>query len=321
MERVWGAARDPDGTAANPACKLRASRVDGALDSLPVNIALTGSELAFGQALERALLDAGHSVAALPMPAPASLESARAALAGGHLDALVLLDWDPLQKREPRDQVRQSGDSRAWLELALEAGCRNVVGVGSHLEFGAQEDRCLEDTHCRPFSAFGLGLHLTHGIGFAEADRFDARFSWARLFPLLRSETTEWALLRGVEQRLLSGSPVHLDACEERVDALLLDEAIEGLIAIVERGESEAYNICRGSSYSLRQWLTQLGAHLECPDLLHFDLPRAERLPLSTCTDAGNDRLRKLGWTPTHQEPPALAQWWPDSIPAGRALG
>ena len=275
-----------------------------------MNIALTGVELAFGHALEQALIGAGHRVFGLPVPSPDRRSAAESVFAVGDVDALVLLDWDPLQATEPRDQVRQSGASREWLQLALESGCRQVVGVGSHLEFGAQEERCLEDTHCRPFSAFGLGLHLTHGIGFAEAERFGARFSWARLFPLLAPGATEWSLLRRVEQQLIDGQTVHLDACQERIDALGMGDALGGLVAIVERGETEAYNVCRGATLSLKQLLVQLGTFVGRPDQLIFDLQQPERLPLSTCADAGNDRLRALGWRPSDERPPALDRWW-----------
>ncbi len=275
-----------------------------------MNVVLTGIELAFGRALERALTGAGHRVFGLPVPGPAHAAAARAVLAERDVDALVLLDWDPLQGEEPRDHVRQSGASRVWLELALESGCQHVVGVGSHLEFGAQEDRCLEDTHCRPFSAFGLGLHLTHGIGFAEAERYGARFSWARLFPLLAPGATEWSLLRRVERELIEGRTVHLDACQERIDALEMDDALGGLVAIVERGGTEAYNVCRGATQSLKQLMIQLGAFVGRPGQLKFDLERPERLPLSTCADVGNDRLRALGWSPADVRPPDLARWW-----------
>lgn len=275
-----------------------------------MNVALTGIELAFGRALEQALIAAGHRVFGLPVPEARHRQAAEAIFAVGDVDALVLLDWDPLQSEEPRDQVRQSGASREWLQLALESGCRQVVGVGSHLEFGAQEERCLEDTHCRPFSAFGLGLHLTHGIGFAEAERFGARFSWARLFPLLVPSATEWTLLRRVEQQLIDGQTVHLDACQERIDALEVDDALRGLVAIVERGETEAYNVCRGATLSLKQLLVQLGSFVGRSEQLVFDLKRPERLPLSTCADVGNDRLHALGWRPGEERPPALVNWW-----------
>jgi len=275
-----------------------------------VNIALTGIELAFGRALEHALIAAGHRVFGLPVPHARHREAAEAIFAVGDVDVLVLLDWDPLQAEEPRDQVRQSGASREWLQLALESGCRQVVGVGSHLEFGAQEERCLEDTHCRPFSAFGLGLHLTHGIGFAEAERFGARFSWARLFPLLVPSATEWSLLRRVEQQLIDGQTVHLDACQERIDALDVAAALDGLVTIVERGQNEAYNVCRGATLSLKQLLVQLGSFVGRSEQLVFDLEAPERLPLSTCADVGNDRLCALGWRPGDERPPALMRWW-----------
>lgn len=275
-----------------------------------VNIALTGVELAFGHALEKALIGAGHRVFGLPVPSPARRSAAEAVFAVGDVDALVLLDWDPLQVTEPRDQVKQSGVSRDWLHLALQSGCRQVVGIGSHLEFGAQKERCLEDTRCRPFSAFGFGLHLTHGIGFAEAERFDARFSWARLFPLLTPGAAEWSLLRRIERQLMGGHTVRLDACQERIDALGIADALSGLVAIIERGQSEAYNVCRGTTFSLKQLLEQLSAFVGRPDQLVFDLQQPERLPLSACTDTSNDRLRALGWCPSQEEPPELRQWW-----------
>lgn len=134
----------------------------------------------------------------------------------------------------------------------------SMVLAGSAAEYGltvAQPAR--EDSQCYPLGGYAVTKYSATLAALDSARRSDLRILVARPFNIVGPGVPETyvvgALIRRSRQAIAEGaSVVAAGRLDSTRDFVTLDDAVEGLLAVAERGGSgQIYNICSGIGVSI----------------------------------------------------------------------
>lgn len=240
----------------------------------------------------------GTTVVAGDMGDAATLAAALARYAPTHL---LHLAWDGVHGRHRNESSQHLNvhQTMQLLELALAAGVRHVIGLGSQAEYGPCEDRIDEDVPARPTTMYGAAK-LAAGIMAARlCDLSGARFVWLRLFSSYGpGDHPDW-MIPYLARTLLKGGRPAVTAAEQRWDYLYVDDAAAAVIAaacdVAARG---FFNLGSGTAVRLRSVIERIRDEVDPSLPIGFgDVPY--RPDQTMHLEANIDRLREaIGWSP-----------------------
>jgi UDP-glucuronate decarboxylase len=254
-----------------------------------MRIWVTGARGFIGRHVVAQAALAGHEVWALARPGasrPGDLPP------GAHLVALDLADGQEVTSRvkslapevivhlawyaRPQDYVTSldNVDSLAttlsFAKAALLAGCRNLVGVGTCLEYADAPGPRHENDLLDPKSLYARCKRAAHLVLGELFDRQGARLVWARLFHMHGPGENPARLLPAVIAALRAGQAFSLSPGEQMRDHLDVRDVARALVHLAGSDLKGAVNVCSGRPVTLRAVLEVVGRELERPELLHF---------------------------------------------------
>ena len=153
---------------------------------------------------------------------------------------------DPAQ-RENLDRVRR------LIEISVDAGATNWIGLGSQAEYGLCEKTIAEDEPPHPVSAYGKAkleaLKLSHDL----CARHAMRFAWVRLFACYGPRDKEFWLIPYVVRTLFDGQEPELTEGRQRWDYLYVADAAAALLCIAETPNAAGvFNLGSGTAVTVR---------------------------------------------------------------------
>lgn len=240
---------------------------------------VSGATGFLGSHVVRYLAGSGYDVAALVRPRadswrladvsatvrfveydPHRPEAAHGAIASLAPDVVYHLGWAGVSK-QLREDVAQTlhsiVSSIALLALALGAGARCWVGIGSQAEYARRDGPLTEDCPLRPRSVYGAAKLATALLAERLCASSRARFVWLRLFAAYGPADNADSLIPRVILALLKGERPALTRGEQRWDYLYAEDAAE---AVARSGAMSQlaghYNLASGQARSVR-WIVE----------------------------------------------------------------
>lgn len=216
-------------------------------------------------------------------------------------DTIVHLAWWGVGgkfRNDPR-QVSNINATTSFVQLAQWAGARNWIGLGSQAEYGPNVTQPVtENATPQPTSLYGItklsaGLLAKHFYSTA-----GLRFAWVRLFAAYGPrDESDW-LIPYVIRTLLANTRPALSLGEQRWDYLYIDDAVDGLIKIIdESAASGAFNLGSGCSPTIARVAEMIRDIIDPSLPLGLgDIPYSPNQIMHLQADVS--RLRSLGWEP-----------------------
>ena len=286
-----------------------------------MRVLLTGATGFIGSFVLRRLLSCGsHDVALLAPPGSETwriddylgpceridgdledLRPAEASILDFAPEVVVHLAWSGVAARL-RDDACQLANLRGSLDLvqiALRAGARAWVGLGSQAEYGPWTGPIREDAPTRPTSLYGaakLSCGLLAGRLCAEAG---VRFAWLRLFSAYGPTDDPNRFVPHLIRTLLESRRPSLTEGVQLWDYLAAEDAAEAIgLAAVDSEAEGIYNLGSGDAVPLRQVAEMIRDLIDPAAPLGLgEVPYGHSPVMHLQADVS--RLRdELGWSP-----------------------
>lgn len=139
------------------------------------------------------------------------------------------------------------------LDLALEVGCKKIVGTGSQSEYGDFDNKIDESYPVNPKTAYAAVKVASLAImkSFCEINGID--WYWFRLFPLFGPHEADRWLIPSLIKSMATTDYIDLTPGEQKLSYLYVGECARAIMmAIYANGKSGVYNICSDNPMPLR---------------------------------------------------------------------
>jgi len=218
-------------------------------------------------------------------------------------EAVIHLAWyvnpaDYLDSRANLRALRFTGD---LVELAIAAGCKKVVGVGSGFEYAPSTQPLRESDSVEPTSLYAACKHSAWLASRALARVAGVDLAWARVFHLYGCGEHPARIVPSVIRSLLAHQPIELTSGDQVRDVLHVADVAEAIVQLVEPGVVGTFNVCSGVPVKLRDFLLSIAEAVGPRELLRFGA-RPPRPSEPTFLVGNPAKLRAIGWTPRHAD-------------------
>jgi nucleoside-diphosphate-sugar epimerase len=168
---------------------------------------------------------------------------------------LVHLAWTGVLGRDRNEPAQDANVARTLtlLDLALDAGARHFVGLGSQAEYGPCRARIDEATPTAPTTRYGAAKLAACEAAARRCERAGARFAWLRLFSSYGPrDSPEW-MIPYLALKLLHGERPAVTAAEQLWDYVYVEDAAAAIVAVtLAPGASGIFNLGSGTAPRLR---------------------------------------------------------------------
>jgi len=182
----------------------------------------------------------------------AALEKAVAQFAPSHV---IHLAWSGVLGKN-RNDTSQHVNTFQWmrlLDIALRAGAKHFIGLGSQAEYGPCQDKIDESTPTAPTTMYGAAKLATCLMASRLCELSGARFAWLRLFSSYGpQDSPEW-MIPYVTLKLLHRERPAVTAAEQRWDYIFIADAAAAIVAAAKSERASGiFNLGSGSAPRLR---------------------------------------------------------------------
>lgn len=298
-----------------------------------MRIFVTGASGFVGCYVTRQLLERGHSVRILVVPGDplrrlqdvrdrvgvvagmlSDVDVVRNSLLDFRPEACIHLAWyaEPGQYLHSMENSACLADSLALLSELIRSGCRQVVMAGTCAEYDTNHGYLREDTPVGPKTLYAAAKLSCYLMSREIAAQSKASLAWGRIFYPYGPHEDERRVVPAAICSLLAGHLFPTTKGEQIRDYIHVEDVARAFCLLAEQGAEGAFNIASGIPVTVRQLLETIGDLVSRGDLLQFGvLPCRPWDPPFICGD--NQRLRQIGWEPTHTLSLGLAhtiEWW-----------
>jgi nucleoside-diphosphate-sugar epimerase len=203
------------------------------------------------------------------------------------------------------DRYRHAAENLDWMEASLalvkafgEQGGRRFVGAGSCAEYGAADDRCVEDTTpIRPASLYGQCKAAFWMGTQAYARHYGFSAAWGRVFLPYGPGDKPGRLIPSLLTALTAGRSINVTNGTQVRDFVHATDVADLLVRLLESPDAAGvYNVGTGHGTTVRQVIERVARRFNALDLVHFGARpgRTDEPPLLVADMAKAERV--LGW-------------------------
>jgi len=170
-------------------------------------------------------------------------------------DVLVHLAWDGVEGKDRNDSVQWKNvfNMLKLMEIANSAGVHTFVGLGSQAEYGLVSAQIDETRETKPTSLYGASKLAASSIGQMQANIYDMRFSWLRLFSSYGPMDHPNWLIPYLINSLLDGRSPNVTLAEQVWDYIHVRDVASAIGAIIDTDTaSGVFNLGSGRAVSLK---------------------------------------------------------------------
>ena len=225
-------------------------------------------------------------------------------------DALIHCGWSgvPVATRDHLSQYANVPASVALADLAIEAGARLIMGLGTQAEYGLTLAPVCEDAPTYPVTHYGIAKNAAGAALLRLAQHRSVRGVWLRLFGLYGPRETAPSMLPWVARQFAQGHTPDLTSCTQLWDFLHVRDGARAVAELVESSSSGLFNLASGHAPALRETVLML-RDLMAPEIA----PNFGAVPFGPeqvhCLAADISRLKaEVGWSPAISLEEGLAE-------------
>jgi nucleoside-diphosphate-sugar epimerase len=231
-------------------------------------------------------------------------------------ESLLHLAWivEPGKLITDPSNVSWAAASLDLIYAFREAGGERCTVSGSCYEYDWRHGFCVEGvTPCEPDTLYGAAKDALRRTFLAYCATSGLSGSWGRAFFMYGPRENRARLVSSVILSLLKGVPAKSSHGLQVRDYMHIQDVADGLVALFASRAEGAYNVCSGTSTTIRDVVECIGAITGRSDLLQIGaLPaRANDVPL--VLGDGRRMLSETGWKPRLSLEAGLAatvDWW-----------
>ena len=215
----------------------------------------------------------------------------------------------------------------SWVRASLElvqrfheaGGVRGAVG-GSCYEYDWRYGYCGEAlTPCRPDTLYGAAKHGLAETLRAYGQACGLSLAWGRMFFLYGPNENPRRLVPSVILSLLRGEPALSSHGQQVRDYMHVQDAAEGMVALLDSPCQGAYNIASGQATSIVSIVKTLGELSGRSDLLRIGAVPARANDVALVLGDPAATLRDVGWQAKiglNDGLTSTLQWWREHLPS-----
>ena len=277
---------------------------------------LTGSTGFIGSTFLRHALGHEHSVAALVRP---QTSAPRAPIQHDHLRLLpgTLADapWNAIAAFQPEvcvhcawttapkvpydspEHFRCFEESRAFLERVIQIGVRQIIGLGTCIEYRIGNEPLVEDrTPIAPVGPYAESKNKMRAWLEEASARKGFHLCWARIFYAYGVGEDPTRLCTSLIRRFRGNEPLVLKTPRSTKDYIYIEDVAAALLLLLEKKFHGAANLGTGVGVTIYELAQTVAALLGKTGLVQTAAAEATD-PLGYVV-ADSTRLRHLGWLP-----------------------
>ena len=175
-------------------------------------------------------------------------------------DQLIHLAWEGLPNyNELFHLERNLPCSYSFIKNMVQNGLRNLVVIGTCLEYGLQEGALYESMETKPVTCYGLAKDTLRKFIEQLQKKFDFEFKWIRLFYLYGEGQSENSILEQLKSAIAKGETVFpMSGGEQQRDYLHVEKAAEYIVKISTQTKQQGiFNCCSGNPISIRSFVEE----------------------------------------------------------------
>lgn len=286
-----------------------------------MRIVISGATSMIGAALANKLLENNHEVVAVVRPNTKKIETINKSqnlsivecsmedyaelnsLIQGKVDVAVSTAWNGTRGADRNNRELQEENyknSVSFLNVMISKGCQKFLTAGSQAEYGlwTRKDKLKEDVIPNPNTEYGK-----YKLKFYEYARDCCKAKGCmliepRFFSLYGPKDYEGTLVISTLKKMLENKPCELTECIQLWDFLYIDDAIDGLVKLVEDDVEEGiYNFGSGYSAPLKVFIEEMKKITNTNSELRYGIIP---YPTTGIVNVNPDvsKLKKCGWNP-----------------------
>jgi nucleoside-diphosphate-sugar epimerase len=210
---------------------------------------------------------------------------------------------------DPRNREEKEASLRLF-ELAHDAKCRRVVGLGTCLEYEFSDGPVSEDAPLRPGNAYASSKAEL----FAEAQAaLGDSFTWARVYYPFGPREPPHRLVPSVVNSLLRGERIATTAGTQRRSFLHVEDAANAIASLALADAAGAFNVGSPEAVPIRDAVERIAEAIGRPDLVDIGArPQRPGDPEVLWPDTTKLET-EVGWRPARTLDEGIADtvaWW-----------
>lgn len=247
-----------------------------------MRLVISGATSMIGAALANKLLENDHEVVAVVRPNTKKTETLKKSpnlsivecnmkdyaklngLIQGNIDAAISTAWNGTRGADRNNKELQEENykcSIAFLEEMIDKGCKKFLTAGSQAEYGLwdKNEKLNEDVIPNPNTEYGKYKLKFYEYAKDYCKSKGCMLIEPRFFSLYGPKDYEGTLIISTLKKMLENKPCELTKCIQFWDFLYIDDAIEGLMLLLEKDVSEGiYNFGSGYSVPLKNFILKM---------------------------------------------------------------
>ena len=182
----------------------------------------------------------------------------------GKVDVAISTAWNGTRGADRNDeelQIENYKNSISFLEAAISKECKKFLTAGSQAEYGlwTKSKKLTEEEIPHPNTQYGVYKLKFYEYTKEYCRSRECKLIEPRFFSLYGPKDYEGTLVISTLKKMLENKPCELTECIQLWDFLYIDDAIDGLVKLVEDDVPEGiYNFGSGYSAPLKEFVEQM---------------------------------------------------------------
>lgn len=286
-----------------------------------MRIVISGATSMIGAALTNKLLENNHEVIAVVRPHSKKTDILNKSpnlfivecnmvdytelnnLIQGKVDVAISTAWNGTRGADRNNkglQIENYKNSISFLEAMISKGCTRFLTAGSQAEYGlwTRNEKLSEDEIPYPNTQYGVYKLKFYEYAKEYCRNNQCKLIEPRFFSVYGPMDYEGTLVISTLRKLLESKPCELTECIQLWDFLYIDDAIDGLVILVEGDVPEGiYNFGSGYSAPLKEFVEQMKKITNSNSKLKYG---AISYPATGIVNVNPEvkKLMKCGWIP-----------------------
>lgn len=213
-------------------------------------------------------------------------------------EVLIMLDWKGVGNQERNSQKQHENLARIEKFIKSLRPLKQVIGVGSQAELGAQSDKLTEVSPEKPTTEYGKAKKATRQMLFDYFKGSQTNFKWARIFSTYGAmDVGDW-LIPNLVRSLSQDKPFALTEGIQKWSYLHAYDAALGFKQMAYHGKPGIYNLGNPQTHLIRDVCLEIAEIMnKNTELLKFgSVPM--RVDQVYQMDLSAKKLINLGWEP-----------------------